>query len=221
MTWLADRVDVPAAMQELARRRPVFHSEADFQFSLGQAIQRLAPDADIRLEVPLRGVNGHKGSQYIDLMCRSAAGRTAVELKYFTRRWAGTDGLTDEEFILRHHAATDLARRNFVFDVARLEKFCAAGIADNGIAILLTNDLNLWSPSRRVSSNDREFHINEGVTLTGILRWAKGLYPLNTRELAGNYRVQWNDYTCQEGGHGAFRWLAVEVEQAGGAPTEN
>jgi hypothetical protein len=63
-------------------------------------------------------------------------------------------------------------------------------MADNGIAIMLTNCGNLWSPSPRVSSNDRELHINEGVTLTGVLRWAKDLHPRNTRELAGSYPVE-------------------------------
>jgi hypothetical protein len=152
MNQVAGRIGVPAVMEELARRRPVFHSEADFQFAFAQVIQSLVPDAHIRLEVPLRAVDGLKGSQYLDLMCSSSAGRTAIELKYFTRGWTGTDGSTEEQFRLRQHAATDLARRNLVFDIARLERFTGAGLADNGLAIMLTNDRNLWSPSRRVAS---------------------------------------------------------------------
>ncbi|MGY1777751.1 hypothetical protein ACI8AV_17985 [Geodermatophilus sp. SYSU D00804] len=217
MTFVAGRIDVPAVMEELARRRPVFHSEADFQFAFAQVIQSLVPDAHIRLEVPLRGVRGLKGSQYLDLMCSSPAGRTAIELKYFTRSWTGTDGSTEEQFRLRHHAATDLARRNLVFDIARLEQFTGAGVADNGLALMLTNDRNLWLPSRRATSNDHEFHINEGVTLKGVLRWAKDLYPGNTRELTGKYPIRWNNYSELGGSHGAFRWLAIRVRKRPGA----
>lgn len=122
----------------------------------------------------------------------------------------GTEGNTGEEFSLRHHAATDLARRNFVFDVSRLEQFCGSGVAENGIAVMLTNESHLWLPSRRLSGNDREFHIHEGVTLTGALRWANGMYPLDTRGLAGTYSVEWQDYSCLEGRDGTFRWLAIE-----------
>jgi hypothetical protein len=61
-------------------------------------------------------------------------------------------------------------------------------VADNGIAIMLTNDRNLWSPSPRVSGNDRAFHINEGVMLTGVLRRATDLYPGDTHELGAAVR---------------------------------
>ncbi|PRY37183.1 hypothetical protein LY71_12448 [Geodermatophilus tzadiensis] len=189
----------------------MFHSEADFQFAFARAVDTLDPEVQIRLELPLREVEGLKGSQYLDLMCFRPGARTAIELKYFTRRWTGTDGITDEEFRLRYHAATDLARRNFVFDLARLEQFCRAGLAENGLAIMLTNEPNLWSPSRRRCSNDREFHMPEGTTLTGTLQWAKGMYPGNTRTLSGTYRVQWRDYSILDGTYGTFRWLALEV----------
>src|SRR3954453_15980286 len=110
MTEIASNVGVAAALEELAPPRPVFHSEADFQFAFAQAIRTLDPDIQIRLELPLRQVEGLKGSQYLDLMCRRSDARTAVELKYFTRAWTGTDAITGEKFVLRHHSATDLAR---------------------------------------------------------------------------------------------------------------
>ncbi len=222
MTEIACNVGVAAAMEEVARTRPVFHSEADFQFAFAQAVRTLDPDIQIRLELPLRQVEGLKGSQYLDLMCRRPDARTAVELKYFTRAWTGTDGVTGEEFLLRHHAATDLARRNFVFDVARLEQFCRAGLAENGVAIMLTNDPTLWQPSRRRLSNDREFHIHEGQTLTGTLRWAKNLYPDNTRTLTGTYRLIGRSTAAWSGrtGRSAGWWVEVVEPAAGAAPWE-
>lgn len=219
MNEIARSVAVASVMEELARTRPVFHSEADFQFAFAQAVRDLDPDVQIRLELPLRQVEGLRGSQYLDLMCRRPDARTAVELKYFTRGWTGTDAVTGEKFVLRHHAATDLARRNFVFDIARLEQSCRAGLAENGFAIMLTNDPNLWLPSKRLASNDREFHINDGTTLSGTLRWAKDMYPANTRTLSGTYSVQWQDHSQSiEGPYGTFRWLAIEVVACGPQP---
>lgn len=207
MNEIARSVAVASVMEELARTRPVFHSEADFQFAFAQAVRNLDPDIHIRLEL------------YLDLMCRRPDARTAVELKYFTRGWTGTDAVTGEKFVLRHHAATDLARRNFVFDIARLEQFCRAGLAENGLAIMLTNDPNLWLPSKRLASNDREFHIDDGRTLSGTLRWAKDMYPANTRTLSGTYSVQWQDHSKSiEGPYGTFRWLAIEVVPCGPQP---
>jgi len=87
------------------------------------------------------------------------------------------------------------------------------------VAILLTNEPNLWSPSGRRFSNDREFHIPEGTTLTGTLRWAKGLYPGNTRTLSGTYPVQWQNYSSLDGTYGTLRWLAVEVGTSRSAVT--
>lgn len=211
MTEATGPIGVAAVMAELAGTRPVFHSEADFQFAFAEAVRALDPSTQVRLEVPLRDVEGLKGSQHLDLMLRGSASRTAVELKYSTRAWTGTDGMSDEEYSLRHHAATDLARRDFVFDVARLEQFCRAGLADSGVAIMLTNEPGLWTPSRRRSSNDREFHVHDAQVLAGTLRWANDLYPDNTRTLSGRYTVQWRDYRTLDGANGTFRWLAIEV----------
>jgi hypothetical protein len=47
---------VNGAMNRLALRRPVFHSEADFQHGLAWQIQLDHPDARVRLETrPLEG----------------------------------------------------------------------------------------------------------------------------------------------------------------------
>ena len=45
--------DVAEVLSELASHRPVFHSEADFQFALAWQWQQQAPEAKIRLEYPL------------------------------------------------------------------------------------------------------------------------------------------------------------------------
>jgi hypothetical protein len=69
-------VDVAGALSALAARRPVFHSESDFQHALAWQIQLASPQAQIRLETrPRRGV-------HLDLLVVLDGIRTAIELKY-------------------------------------------------------------------------------------------------------------------------------------------
>ena len=69
-------VDVVGALSDLAARRPVFHSEPDFQHGLAWQIQLNYPPAEIRLETrPRRSV-------HLDMLIRLGGTRTAVELKY-------------------------------------------------------------------------------------------------------------------------------------------
>jgi len=210
MSLIAGVVDVGTVMGKLSSARPIFHSEADFQHAFAWVLHEIEPSLNIRLEVR------QEEREYVDLFCFGPHGRTAIEFKYFTARWAGTDPLTEETFHLRGHAADDLARRNFVFDMARLEKFCAAGRALNGFAIMLSNDRRLWNPAvgSRVT-RDQAFRIHEGQTLSGTLRWgAEGSYfGANQRELGGNYPIAWHDYSRLDGPTGDFRWLAVAVER--------
>lgn len=208
---IAGSADLGEVMSKLSAARPVFHSEADFQHAFAWALHGLVPSVGVRLEVP------QGGREYLDLLCLGVDGcRTAIEFKYFTRRWDGTDPNTREPFHLRGHEATDLARQGFVFDIARLERFCEAEPGMNGIALMLSNDDRLWKPAATLRpTRDQQFRIHEGRTLTGVLRWgAEGSwFPAAQRQLTGCYPLAWRDYSAVDGQHGAFRWLAVEVRK--------
>ena len=202
---IAQRLNLISVMDELTRRRPVFHSEADFQHAFGQVVHDLDPSMQVRLEVR------QEDAEYLDLLCFTSQARTAIEFKYATRAWQGSDGITDELFRLRGHAAMDLARLGFVSDIARLERFCAVRPDTNGLAVMLTNDPSLWAlPRSPRRTRDYAFRIHEGVTLAGELLWAEGSFPANTRLLRGPYRLAWRDFS-NVGGE-AFKWLAVAVE---------
>ena len=195
-------------MGRLAASRAVFHSEADFQHAFGQVLHALDPELGVRLEVPQDGVGR------LDLLCRNTDDtcRTAIEFKYFTTRWRGVDPLTTEVFNLRDHAATDLARRAFVFDIARLERMRQLGLVTDGIAIMLTNHPGLWSPpTSSRTTRDHEFRIHQDRELTGTLRWAGGAYPANQRDLTGSYLLRWQDYSALPNPNGQFRWVAATV----------
>jgi len=209
MPLVAGATPLTKVMQALSRDRPVFHSEADFQFAFAQAVQFLAPNVKCRLEQPIPNTATGK-TEYLDLLCKGPQGETPIEFKYFTRRWTGAVG--GEAFQLRGHAATDLLRLHFVHDLVRLEGFC---LDNPGLAILLTNERGLWRESTR-NTRDREFYLHDGRTLLGTLLWAEGTFQPNTRTLRGSYKLEWQDYSYPDDQHdGQLRYLAVEVLPTG------
>jgi hypothetical protein len=163
------------------------------------AMKRAGEKCHRGLEVPVRGRNA---SEYLDLLCLGPAGRTAIEFKYVTRQWSGTAGTPPEEYALRGHNAPDVARRDFLRDVARLERFCDRE-DQNGLALLITNEAALWRPrQRRMPTRDEEFRIHHGRELSGTLLWAGGSFPDNTRVLRGAYMLTWRPYTQLEDSRG-------------------
>jgi hypothetical protein len=209
MTRIAGTVHLVEVMSELARRRPVFHSEADFQFAFAQTITGMDPSIECRLEVPVASTRTGR-TEYLDLLCFSPRGATPIEFKYFTRGWRGTS--QGEEFALRNQAATDLLRLHFIHDVVRLEH---SSRESPGLALLLTNEPALWSKSSK-RTRDWEFHLHDGRSLAGQLLWADGTYEANTRVLRGSYVMDWMDY-CRIGDKrgGQLRYLAIEVTPSG------
>ncbi|WP_225811874.1 hypothetical protein [Streptomyces spinosus] len=209
---IAGRTALSEVVEYLRRQRPVFHSEADLQHSFARALWELAPEVHSRLEVPQRAPGK---TEYLDLLCLGPSTRTAIEFKYFTRSWTGTAGTPAEDYSLRAHAATDLARLYFVRDIARLERFCRRS-GQNGLALMLTNEASLWtppSPGRR-RTRDHDFRIHQGRELAGTLLWAEGAYQPNTCALRGAYSLDWEPYSDLSGPGGEFRYLAVFVSPA-------
>ncbi|MFF7274329.1 hypothetical protein [Streptomyces griseorubiginosus] len=212
MRTIAGRVSLNDVIAKLAGRRPVFHSEADLQHSFARVLWELAPDVESRLEVPQRE-SGR--AEYLDLECLGSEGRTAIEFKYFTRSWTGKAGSPVEDYALKAHGATDLARLHFVRDIARLERFCHRS-GRNGLAFMLSNEPSLWTPpnSGRRRTRDHDFRIHQGRELAGTLLWAEGSYQPNTCTLRGAYPLAWETYSAQSGAGGEFRYLAVYVGSA-------
>ncbi|MFJ3673363.1 hypothetical protein ACIPSE_43610 [Streptomyces sp. NPDC090106] len=214
---IAGSVVLNDVLERLRARRPVFHSEADLQHSFALAVSEAAQqEIRCRLEVPVRR---NDTSEYLDLLCLGQSGRTAIEFKYVTRQWTGTAGAPPEEYALRGHNAPDVARRDFLRDIARLERFCDRA-DQNGLALLITNEASLWRPRQRtIPTRDEEFRIHEGRELAGTLLWAGGTYKANTRELRGSYTLTWRPYSHLEGPTGEFRCLAVFIPAGRSQPS--
>ena len=206
-------INLVGIMKELSARRPIFHSEADFQHAFAWAIHKTAPDTDVRLELPLET---HGRQVHVDIWLSRPGASMAIELKYKTRGLATRIG--QESFHLKDQAAQDLARYDLMKDVLRLEQLSAAFPSTTGLAVFLSNDSAYWKRPTSPASVDAQFRIHEGRELAGTLQWGAGASPGTARgreepiRLAGNYRLNWNDYSrVASGSYDLFRYFAIPV----------
>lgn len=198
------------ALDRLASTRPIFHAEADFQHALAWELR-----ADVeRIRLELRPLPDE--ALFLDLLVHGPLGRIAIELKYLTRAHrAEVDG---DVFSLREQSAHDVRRYDVVKDVERLERLLAAGVADHGVAVVLTNVAAFWAPSAARHTFDQSFRIHQDATLTGTLDWVPGTGDGTKKNrdkalvLRGSYRMSWVDYATVGTGPGStFRALVVPV----------
>ena len=187
-------------INELKRERPIFHSEADFQFALAWKIQKLNPDVEVRLEYTTH-FTIHNKPAHIDIVVFENGKAIPIELKYKT---LSTEiPYKDESFALKNHGAQDLGRYDYLLDIERIEACRASWDAcEGGYAIMLSNDPSYWKPnmSSRKTVCD-QFRIHHGVEKTGILHWENaGIGTTKGREdpiaLVGRYPIFWSEYSC-------------------------
>jgi len=110
-------IDTRKVLKELSKKRPIFHSEADFQHALAWEIHKKYPDLNIRLEKREK-VNGEE--IYPDIFTFKDGKIVVVEVKYKTRELNIT--LSSEEFNLKNQSAQDCGRYDFLKDISKLEK---------------------------------------------------------------------------------------------------
>lgn len=204
-------LDIHRVMAELAEERPIFHSEADFQFALAWRIAEMKAGRGIRLEKPFQHDGGMKS---LDLWLTTPG--TPVELKYRTRSFRILHG--SEEFTLKEHSARDQGRYDFIADIVRIEHLVSAGGASaRGYAVLLTNDPAYWKPGS-APAKDEAFRLHEGRRIERKMAWcghpSKGTTKGRTSALClrNSYDLRWNLYSLLPGKFGEFRYLAVKVE---------
>jgi hypothetical protein len=207
-------VNITDVLAALARQRPIFHSEADFQHALAWELHQRLPNAAIRLELPV----AHRNKLlHVDIWIVQNQQILALELKYKTRALTLTIG--DESFRLLNQSAQDLGRYDFIKDIQRLELLLADHYHAIGYALLLTNDSSYWIPPRDNRSVDANFRIPEGRALHGILQWGAHASVGTMRgreaplEISGTYPLHWAEYAqSATTSYGRFCYLAVKVE---------
>lgn len=107
-------LDIYSVLAALAAKRPLFHSEADFQFAFAWQIGALH-EVEVRLETHPRPLVN------LDVQLDWPDGtHTAIELKYKTRLWVGD--VAGEHFALKDQGANDIGGYDFLKDVERVEK---------------------------------------------------------------------------------------------------
>jgi hypothetical protein len=202
---------VSRAIERLAHRRPLFHSEADFQLALAWQLQQDDPSAELRLEK--RVIDDPRVE--LDILMVLGGRRYGLELKF--PRSKLDVRVARERFVLRA-GAPDLDRYDVLRDVARLERLVAEGIVDEGCGVVLTNVPGLWQPpSRSVPASYDAFRIHEGREVTGTLDWGSTASEgtKTGREhpivLGGNYHLTWRDYSNESGAQ--MRCLLIPVEE--------
>ena len=205
-------LDARAALRSLAAKRPLFHSEADFQFAFAWEAKLQRPDLEVRLEThPEPAVR-------LDLELITPAGDRglAVELKYMTRLWAGMD--RGESFALKNHGASDLRGYDVVKDIHRVERFTLNRPGWAGLVVVLTNDAG-WRPRThgRITNADA-FGLGEGAVLEGSRAWGPNTGGTSrgreaALDLRGSYALTWIDYSSLGSGPAeTFRALVIEIE---------
>lgn len=210
-------VELSTVLDALAMRRPVFHSEADFQHELAWQFRLHDPTLAVRLEVPLILDKSTGRREYLDLLVSSLTGmRVAIELKYATERLEVS--IAGEEFQLARKSAQDTATYDVVKDISRLERFVNADQADSGLLVLLANDSWYWRPpASERATGAQQFRVHEGARLTGVRAWQEASGP-GTRKgrttpisLLGSHICHWEDYSAVT--NPPFRMLVIPVSK--------
>jgi len=151
-------LNLSPVLESLAKRRPIFHSEADFQFALAWEIQGFYPDAELRLEYPITT----KTKERIDILVRYSGCNFPIELKYATKGLGVS--LNHEVYNLKSHDAGEITSYDFLKDICRLEQF--ANTLDDykaGFAIWITNDPYHWKVPLRENTASLEFRTYDGA----------------------------------------------------------
>lgn len=213
-------LEIREILSSLSLRRPVFHSEADFQHALAWEIHTVLPDARIRLEFP---VAVDSSRIYVDIWVEYKGKVVMAELKYKTRDLSVQIG--SEQFLLKNQSAQDMGRYDFLRDIQRLEQVSFLWRKHfSGYAVFLTNDSAYWQPPSRGETIDEAFRIHEGQLITGGVGWKAGASDgtKKNREgrivLSGKYKLHWTSYSHYNASrYREFRILVVGVTgQKGG-----
>ncbi|MBI5840444.1 MAG: hypothetical protein HZB19_10105 [Chloroflexi bacterium] len=206
-------IEVREILAIIAKKRPIFHSEADFQHTFAWEIHQKLPNASVRLELPVQVKNQYL---HIDVWIKNQDEILAVELKYKTRGLSVQ--IDNEQYRLKNQSAQDIGRYDFIKDIQRLEHVASEQSNFIGYAVLLTNDSAYWIKPASHDTVDADFRINDGRVLEGVCNWGVNASDgtKKNREqslvLQDKYIVQWENFSRPSpASYGEFRSLTIKV----------
>ena len=194
---IAEKIKI--TLLELSKTRPIFHSEADFQFAL--ALKLKEKDFDIRLEKPYL-LNNKKLRLDIEIHNKKFE-KYAIELKYKTKKLL-TD-YNNEEFNLKSHYAQNDGAFLFWKDVYRINQLIKNDKQLNfksGFVIFLTNDNRYYESDEEGNKNIIELLVDHSSKKS-----CKDLSLLTKKST-----ILWQDYSeiIEEKNNTAFKFLMLE-----------
>jgi len=201
------KIDIEKLLQQLAEKRPVFHSEADFQHELAWLLHSEFPKANIRLEKPFLKENGK--SEYVDIFADLNDKKYFIELKYKTKKLKSKEEINGEKFYLKDQGAQDCGRYDFWKDVSKIESRVAENNNGLGYAIFLTNDYSYLNSPREKSYSYNFRTTDKRDDCHGNLGRLGG-YNQGREEgiiLKNSYKLEWQYY-----GKCGFRFLLLEIK---------
>jgi hypothetical protein len=155
----------------------------------------LRPDAHIRLEVPPPNSPEATSRERLDLLVGLDGTWAAIELKYPRDRYEWVSPIDPVPYQRGSRDAADDSVYSVVNDLARTERWVAAGAADLNLVIVLTNIEMIWRPVAGSEAVDLEFRFPQGVVLSGTRNWGEGRRLKDPIELTGSYVAHWRDYS--------------------------
>lgn len=206
-------LDIHEIMRQLSQWRPIFHSEADFQFSLAWIIKEKYPDCEIRLEfVPEFNLNLH-----LDILVILDGKWIPIELKYTTKKCI--KNIKDEIYVLKEQGAKDLGCYNYLKDIMRIEQFRdRADKFIEGYTIKITSEMTYLKESKKADCIYADFSIAEGSIKTGLMNWASNTgsgtkkAAENPILLSGVYPIHWKNYSkIDDSNSGTFMYLVNTI----------
>lgn len=200
------------ALEQLRKKRQVFHSESDFQFALAWELKSLFNDSDIRLEY----ATSSDIRKHIDILVRIGSSEYPIELKYKTRTLSAVNN--NELYHLKNHGAQDLGVYDFIKDICRIESFTTElkGFHE-GYVLWLTNDSYYWRAPLHPNAGYFAFSVHSGAVKTGVMKWGDnmGIGSIKGRELElvlqNEYLINWNEYSGLGVKNGQFKYCLVTI----------
>lgn len=210
-------LDMTKILADLSKKRPIFHSEADFQHALAWEIHQQWPKCSIRLEQKFS--DSSVQNMYLDIYVSNFSVKIAFELKYKTKKL--NIDRSEESFRLADQSALDTTRYDFLKDIQRLEQVVHKYPGTIGYAIFLTNERAYWRPSLDQFTADAQFRIHDGQSLTGMLSWGERASARTrkgreqTIDIRGKHVVRWREYSSLSAlsqKNRMFKYLLIEIK---------
>ncbi len=181
------------ALKELAKRKPIFHSEEELQNYFGNAMLMLYPDSLFKLSRRRDAGLNYPKPKY-DLWVEFGGIKFLVNIKYVTSAYK------DDEFMLLDQGYEETQIFDFLKDVERIEKLSKDGVF--GFNIFLTNCSSYWENS------ENDLNIADKTEVKGSITWKKQYL-----DLKGDYSCIWMDYSKlkKSAPNSTFRYLLFKV----------